>query len=81
MQAYHLLFSDDGSGTLADIEFEAQDTSEALRIAYRQSTDRRAELWKDGHKLCGIDRASRQEMVLPPRQSWSDGLKSPHFQN
>jgi len=54
MAHYSLIFRADGVGPDKRIEFYGEDPGRALHIAQRQAGDRRAELWKDGEKLCTI---------------------------
>jgi hypothetical protein len=53
---YRLKFGDDGLGMAKEIEFDAHDAYMALTIAHREAQDRTAELWRDGMKLCTIQR-------------------------
>jgi len=54
MAHYSLIFRTDGSEPDKRIEFNGEDPGRALHIAQRQASDRLAELWKDGEKLCTI---------------------------
>ena len=54
MAQYSLIFRNDGSGPDKTIEFHGEDPARALYIAQQQASDRPAELWKDGEKLCTI---------------------------
>jgi hypothetical protein len=53
---YRLKFSEDSRGVAKDIEFEAHDAARALIIAQMEASNRSAELWCDGQKLCSISR-------------------------
>ena len=54
MAHYSLIIRTDGAGPDKRIEFSGEDPGRALHIAQRQASDRSAELWKDGEKLCTI---------------------------
>lgn len=51
---YCLKFADDGFGSQKDLQFEAISAVKALLLAQTESSNRRAELWCDGRKLCVI---------------------------
>jgi hypothetical protein len=53
---YRLKFVEDDRGVQKDVEFEAEDAAMALVIAHKEASNRSAELWCDGHKLCTIRR-------------------------
>jgi len=55
---YRLKFFDDGRGVAKEVEFDAFDAAEALIIAHGEASERSAELWCDGEKLCTIRRGS-----------------------
>jgi hypothetical protein len=59
LHTYRLKFSDDGRGLQKDVEFEAEDAAEALMIAHKEASNRWAELWRDGRKLCTIQRTEQ----------------------
>jgi hypothetical protein len=50
---------DDGKGLPKEVEFEAQDAATALVIAHKEASDRSAELWCNGRKLCTIKRSAQ----------------------
>lgn len=54
MALYSLIYRADGIGPHKHIEFNGEDPGRALHIAYQEASDRPAELWKDGEKLCVI---------------------------
>ena len=56
MHTYRLKFFDDARGVAKDIEFEAYDAARALIIAHKEASNRSAELWRDGEKICTIRR-------------------------
>lgn len=58
IHTYRLKFSDDGRGVPKDVEFEAPDAAMALLIAQREASNRSAELWCDGRRLCTIRRSN-----------------------
>jgi hypothetical protein len=56
LHTYRLKFMDDSRGLAKDIEFEASDAAHALIIAHKEASNRSAELWRDGKKVCTIRR-------------------------
>ncbi|AIT82256.1 hypothetical protein JI59_22350 (plasmid) [Novosphingobium pentaromativorans US6-1] len=56
MATYTLRYSDDGRGLDKKIEFQAEDASGALIVAYSEAPHRNAELWEGARKLCTIRR-------------------------
>ena len=69
MARYSLIYRLDGTGPDKRIEFHGEDPSLALQIAHREASDRPAELWKDGEKLCTIRRVGEGPdywMIGPP---------------
>jgi hypothetical protein len=56
MHSYELVFSDQREDAVQRLQFEAEDTSAALRIAHQQSGTRPLDLWQDGKKLCELRR-------------------------
>lgn len=63
MTTFSLLYSDDGQGLAKRIDFDANDASSALAIAYQQARDRPAELWSEDRMLCTIKRTGRDGQV------------------
>lgn len=57
IKRYRITFLEDGRGSQKDVDFEAQDAATALVIAHKEASNRSAELWCDGRKLCTIKRA------------------------
>jgi len=58
IKTYRMKFMEDGRGPQKDVEFEAQDAATALAIAHKEASNRSAELWCDGRKLCTIKRTA-----------------------
>ena len=56
MALFSLIYRGDGIGPDKRIEFHGEDPSRALHIAHQVASDRPAELWKDGERLCTIRR-------------------------
>lgn len=56
LPTYSLKFIDDGVGKSKSLDFEASNASKALILAQNEASNRRAELWCDGRKLCAISR-------------------------
>lgn len=54
LPSYCLKFADDGLGSRKELQFEAINASKALLVAQEEASNRRAELWCDGRKLCNI---------------------------
>lgn len=70
MPNYCLIYSDDGIGPRKLIEFSADEPSRALILAHLEASERSAELWRDGRKLCTIKRVGEQPdywMIGPGR--------------
>ena len=65
-KTYRLRFMDDGRGVPKEVEFEAQDAATALVIAHNEASDRSAELWCDGQKLCTIRRSAKDVWEIRP---------------
>lgn len=70
---YRLKFGDDGFGAAKEIEFEAHDAYKALVIAHGEAQNRTAELWRDGRKLCTIQRSGSGVWRIGP----GEGLTPP----
>jgi len=58
IKTYRMKFMDDDRGSRKDVEFEAEDAAAALVIAHKEASNRSAELWCDGQKLCTIKRTA-----------------------
>ena len=65
-ELYRLKFGDDGYGVAKEIEFEAYDAYKALTIAHGEAQGRTAELWRDGRKLCTIQRTGAGAWRIGP---------------
>lgn len=65
-QTYRLKFGEEDERPAKDIEFEAHDSFEALRIAHEEARTRSAELWQDGQKLCSIRRGGNGVWEIDP---------------
>jgi hypothetical protein len=63
---YRLKFGDDGYGVAKEIEFEAYDAHKALVIAHGEAQGRTAELWREGRKLCTIQRTGAGSWRIGP---------------
>ena len=61
--AYQLKFMDSSH---TEIEFEAEDAFKALALAHDKATDRSAELWREGRKLCSIRRVQGEIWHVRP---------------
>jgi len=55
-RAFRVNFPADRQGPQKDIEFAALDAAPALLIVQQEASNRAAELWCDGHRLCTIVR-------------------------
>lgn len=60
MAQYCLVYGDDGIGRPKRIEFSADDPSRALILAHAEASQRPAELWRDGTRLCTITRVGEK---------------------
>jgi hypothetical protein len=56
MSRYELKLGRKGDQEPQKLQFEADDASMALILAHQRASDRSAELWQDGKKLCTIKR-------------------------
>lgn len=54
---YRLKYGDDGIGVAKEVEFEANDSAQALYFAQREARGRKAELWRDDSRLCTLRRS------------------------
>jgi len=64
MNAYQLVFSDDGFGKSKEIEFYAEDPSCALAMAKEIASTRSAVLWHNDKKLCTLSCWSDDFLVI-----------------
>lgn len=65
-QTYRLKFHEEDGRPAKDVEFEAHDSFEALRVAHEEARTRSAELWRDGQKLCSIRRGGNGAWEIDP---------------
>jgi hypothetical protein len=64
MSHYELHTVEPASGArTGSVEFSAEDVVEALTVAHQLAGDKPVELWRDEHRLCRIQRSSRQPEV------------------
>ena len=63
---YRLKFQEENGRPAKDVEFEAEDSYQALVIAHQEARTRSAELWRDGQKLCSIRRTEREVWEIWP---------------
>ena len=66
LHEYRLAISARNDRPAKDINFLAADAHEALVIAHREASDRPAELWRDGKKLCHLAEASDSVWLVSP---------------
>lgn len=63
---YRLKFQEENGRPAKDVEFEAEDSHQALVIAHQEARTRSAELWRDGQKLCSIRRTEQEVWEIQP---------------
>lgn len=64
MARFKLVFSKKGFARKNAIEFDAEDAALALVYAHKWSPRHSFELWKDGEKLCRINRTPVRDASL-----------------
>lgn len=63
---YRLKFQEEDGRPAKDVEFEAEDSYQALFIAHQEARTRSAELWRDGQKVCSIRRTEKEIWEIWP---------------